>query len=59
MRKGPPFVFSAFARLSPDSARTKNPTAKMTTTQKINLAALDIFILVFFSARQRYEFVPS
>jgi len=33
-------------RLSPDSARTKNPSAKMAVTQKINRAALDIFILL-------------
>jgi hypothetical protein len=35
-------------RLSPDSARTKNPSAKMAVTQKINRAALDIFILLVF-----------
>jgi hypothetical protein len=40
------FAFAAFARLSPDSARTKNPSAKMAVTQKINRAALDIFILL-------------
>jgi hypothetical protein len=33
-------------RLSPDSARTKNPSAKMAVTQKINRAALGIFILL-------------
>jgi hypothetical protein len=33
-------------RLSPDSARTKNPSAKMAVTQKINRTALDIFILL-------------
>jgi len=39
--------FGAFARFSPDSARTKKPIAKMAVTQKINRAALDIFILLF------------
>jgi hypothetical protein len=38
--------FGAFARFSPDSARTKIPIAKMAVTQKINRAALDIFILL-------------
>jgi hypothetical protein len=33
-------------RLSPDSARTKNPSAKMAVTQKINRTALEIFILL-------------
>ena len=42
------FAFGAFVRLSPDSARTKNPIAKMAATQKINRAALDIFILLVF-----------
>ena len=37
---------SIFARLSPDSARTKNPSAKMAVTQKIKRAPLDIFILL-------------
>src|SRR5258707_10816987 len=46
MRKGTLFVFGVFARFSPDSARTKNPIAKMAVTQKINRAALDIFILL-------------
>jgi hypothetical protein len=46
MRKGALFVFPIFARLSPDSARTKNPSAKMAVIQKINRAALDIFILL-------------
>ena len=40
------FAFAAFARFSLDSARTKNPSAKMAVTQKINRAALDIFILL-------------
>jgi hypothetical protein len=45
------FAFVVLARFWPDSARTKNPTAKMTVTQKINRAGFDIFILVFpFSA---------
>jgi hypothetical protein len=30
----------------PDSARTKNPVATMTTTQNINLAAFGIFMLL-------------
>jgi hypothetical protein len=38
--------FGAFARFSPDSARTKIPSAKIAATQKINRAALDIFILL-------------
>jgi hypothetical protein len=46
MRKGALFVFSIFARLSPDSARTKIPIAKTPVTQKINRAALDTFILM-------------
>jgi hypothetical protein len=46
MRKGALFAFAMFARFSPDSARTKNPSAKMAVTQKINRAALDIFILL-------------
>ena len=50
MRKGALFVFAIFARFSLDSARTKNPTAKMAATQKINRAALGIFILLFFYA---------
>jgi hypothetical protein len=45
MRKGALFVFAIFPRFSLDSARTKNPSAKMAVTQKINRAALDIFIL--------------
>jgi len=40
--------FGAFARFCPDSARTKIPIAKMAVTQKINRAALDIFILLVF-----------
>ena len=46
MRKGALFVFAVFARFSLDSARTKIPIAKMAATQKINRAALDIFILL-------------
>src|SRR6476619_6866094 len=46
MRKGALLVFSIFARFSLDSARTKIPIAKMAATQKINRAALDIFILL-------------
>ena len=51
MRKGTLFVFAIFARFSLDSARTKIPIAKMAATQKINRAALNIFImLVLFYA---------
>jgi hypothetical protein len=51
MRKGALFVFAIFARFSLDSARTKIPIAKTAATQKINRAALDIFImLVLFYA---------
>ena len=46
MRKGALFVFAIFARFSLDSARTKIPIAKMAASQKINRAALDIFILL-------------
>jgi hypothetical protein len=38
------FVFGAVPRFWPDSARTKIPSAKMAAIQKINRAALDIFI---------------
>jgi hypothetical protein len=50
MRKGALFVFAIFARFSLDSARTKIPIAKMAASQKINRAALEIFILLFFYA---------
>jgi hypothetical protein len=51
MLKGALFVFPIFARFSLDSARTKIPIAKMAASQKINRAALDIFILlVLFDA---------
>src|SRR5882762_1570191 len=46
MRKGALFVFAIFARFSLDSARTKIPIAKMAASQKINRAALDIFIML-------------
>jgi hypothetical protein len=46
MRKGALVVFAIFARFSLDSARTKIPMAKMAASQKINRAALDIFITV-------------
>jgi hypothetical protein len=46
MRKGALFMFAVFARFSLDSARTKIPIAKIAATQKINRAALDIFILL-------------
>jgi hypothetical protein len=39
-------VTAVFARFSLDSARTKIPIAKMAASQKINRAALDIFILL-------------
>jgi hypothetical protein len=42
-------VFAIFARFSLDSARTKNPSAKMAASQKINRAALGIFILLVLS----------
>src|SRR3954471_1245409 len=48
MRNGALFVFAVFARFSLDSARTKIPIAKIATSQKINRAALDIFILLVF-----------
>src|SRR6476646_1098988 len=51
MRKGARFVFAIFARFSLASARTKNPTAKMAASQKINLAAFDIFILLVLFLR--------
>ena len=57
MRKGALLVFAIFARFSLHSARTRIPIAKMAASQKINRAALDIFILlVFFSMRQHWEF---
>jgi hypothetical protein len=61
MRKGALFVFAIFARFSLDSARTKIPIAKMAASQKINRAALDIFILLVpFSMRQHWgDFVVS
>jgi hypothetical protein len=40
------FVFGIRALFWPDSARTKIPSAKIAATQKINRAALDIFILL-------------
>jgi hypothetical protein len=47
-------VFVVFARFWPDSARTRIPRAKIAAIQKINLAALDVFIvLVFFYASLR------
>src|SRR3954453_18636664 len=48
MRKKALFVFAVFARFSLDSARTKIPIARMAASQKINGAALDIFILLVF-----------
>jgi hypothetical protein len=40
------FCSGMLARLSPDSARTKNPVARKTAVHKINLAAFDIFMLL-------------
>src|SRR5438034_11733717 len=54
MRMGAPkccFCSDMLARLSPDSACAKNPVATKTATQKINLAAFDIFIRVLVSLR--------
>jgi hypothetical protein len=60
MRKGALLVFSIFARFSLDSARTKIPIAKMAASQKINRAALDIFILfVLFLCASIGDFVVS
>jgi hypothetical protein len=60
MRKGALLVFSIFARFSLDSARTKIPIAKMAASQKINRAALDIFILlVLFLCASIADFVVS
>jgi hypothetical protein len=42
-------MLGALALLWPDSARAKIPIAKMAPTQKINRAALDIFILLVLS----------
>jgi hypothetical protein len=50
-------VFGAIARFWTDSARTKIPSAKTAAIQKINRAALDIFILLSSSTRQHYEFL--
>ena len=43
------FVLGRLARFWPDSARTKKAVATMTGTQKINLVAVDIFILLVLS----------
>jgi hypothetical protein len=44
-------------RFPPDSARTKNPVATITATQKIDLAAFDFFmILVLFCASAFSDF---
>ena len=51
MRKGALLVFAIFARLSPDSARTKNTIAKMAASQKIARTALDLFILLVLLLR--------
>jgi hypothetical protein len=47
LRGGAVWRLGMLGRFSPDSARTKNPTAIMAVTQKINRAAFDIFIRVF------------
>jgi hypothetical protein len=45
------FCSGMLACLSPDSARAKNPVEPKTATQKINLAAFDLFmLLVLFCA---------
>ena len=43
-------VLGILARFCPDSARTKNATAKIAAVQKINRAAFDIFIQFVFYA---------
>jgi len=48
MRKNALFGFVEFARFWPDSALIKIPMAKMATSQKINRAAFDNFILLLF-----------
>jgi hypothetical protein len=48
--------FSVFARFWPDSALIKIPIPKMATSQKINRAAFDNFILLVFSMRQHSGF---
>ena len=47
-------MLGTLALLWSDSARTKNPIAKMAATQKINRAALDIFILLVLSCAPAY-----
>jgi cytochrome b561 len=47
-------LLGTLALLWPDSARTKNPIAKMAANQKINRAALDIFILVVLFCAPAY-----
>src|SRR5262245_11003584 len=55
MRKSALLVFAVFARFSLDSARIKMPIARMAASQKINRAALDVFILlVLFYASVRW-----
>jgi len=56
MRKNALFGFVEFARFWPDSARIKIPMAKMATSQKINRAAFDNFILLVFSMRRHSGF---
>jgi hypothetical protein len=59
MRKGGAlFRPGMLVRFSPDSARTKNPTAMIAVTQKINRAAFDIFIRVLVLYTPAIEFVP-
>jgi hypothetical protein len=59
MRNGALFMFAILARFSLDSARTKNPIAKIATSQKINRAAFDVFILLVSSTRQHSVFFVS
>jgi hypothetical protein len=44
-------VLGILERFSPDSARTKNPVPTRSATQKINLAAVDIFMLLILFLR--------
>jgi hypothetical protein len=46
------------ARLSPDSARAKNPVATKTATPKINLAAFDIFMLLILFCAPAFPDFP-
>ena len=48
-------LLGVVVRLSPDSARTKNPVATRTATQKINLATFDIFMLLVLFCAPRFR----